>query len=318
MEMKVYRTVKTVLHRITLRREYAYISTKGNLEDQKKAGHLIRLISSDDPAVNEYIYIGRPTFTRERFDQDECLTEIRKAFPSLDDCDVSFPDITELYRLSERKVLEINVGGDSVEEVNRKWIYECLQFDADERRYLNNDLVCVKIALSKIADRTVRQKDEEPDPVDAACFEVYDRMIAVFPKIDKIQSYGDACSIEYSIISDGYEYRYFITHFFSNHNWDYDPKNLLNICFMAGILPGSCSKETVSSSHPSKITARKTDGAEYLVETITMDNSLVRVKFRNGKTDEPSRSDVSQSRSYDNPVDFTLWVDLYYQEIRMA
>ena len=51
---------------------------------------------------------------------------------------------------------------------------------------------------------------------------------------------------------------------------------------------------------------------------ITMDNSDVSVKFRNSKTEEPSEGDVAGLRFYDNPVDFTLWVDLYHQEIRMA
>ena len=107
-------------------------------------------------------------------------------------------------------------------------------------------------------------------------------------------------------------------HFFSNHSWNADPQNLLNIRFSAELLSGSCSKESVRFVHPSKVTTRKSDGSEYLVETIVMHNEGVSVKFRNSKTQEPSESDVSISRNYDNPVDFTMWADLYHQEIRMA
>ena len=33
---------------------------------------------------------------------------------------------------------------------------------------------------------------------------------------------------------------------------------------------------------------------------------------------DPSECDVAESRTYDNPIDFAMWVDLYHQEIRMA
>ena len=84
------------------------------------------------------------------------------------------------------------------------------------------------------------------------------------------------------------------------------------------MLPGAFGKKNVRFSHPSKITSRKSNGAEYFVEKITMDNSEVSVKFRNADTEEPSEGDVAGYRTYDNPVDFTMWVDLYHQEIRMA
>ena len=318
MIIKVYRTTRQVLNRLTLRREYAFISTKRSLK-YPNGFRLIRVVSSDNNAVNNYIYIGRPVYTRERFDKNECLMQIRKEFPSLNDDEVSFPDFKELYRLAEGKVLEMDVPGSEMEDVNHEWICECLQFKESERKYyLNDDYTSVKITFSKIAGRTVRYKDEGPIPVDVAGFEVYDRMIDSLIELDRTQHYGDGCFVEYSIISDDYEYRYLVTHFFSNHNWGRDPENLLNICFSAELLSGSSSKESVRFVHPSKVTARKSDKAEYLVETIVMNNEGVRVKFRNSKTKEPSEADVSRSRNYDNPVDFTMWADLYHQEIRMA
>ena len=318
MTIKVYRTTGQALHRITLRHEYAFITTKRSLKDSKEFG-LIRLTPSNDPVVNNYIYVGRHAYTRENFDKSECLMQIRKRFPSLNDDEVSFPDIKELYGLTEGKVLEMEVPGSDMAAVNRKWICECLQFKESEREYyLNDDFTSVKITFSKIAGRTVRHKDEAPVPVDVAGFDVYDRMIDSLIELDRTQHYGDGCFVEYSIISDDYEYRYLVTHFFSNHNWEIDPENLLNICFSAELLSGSCSKESVRFVHPSKITARKSDGAEYLVETIVMNNDDVSVKFRDGDTNEPSEADVAESRIYDNPVDFTLWADLYHQEIRMA
>lgn len=318
MTFKVYKTVRQVLNRLTLRREYAFITTKRSLKDSKEFG-LISLVPSDDPAVNNYIYIGRPVYSRQRFDKDECLMKIRKRFPSLNDDEVSFPDINELYRLAEEKVLELGVPENELDDVNRKWICECLQFkERQGEYYLSDDFVSVKITFSKIAGRTVRHKGEDPVRVDAADFEVYDRMIDSLVSTNQSQSYGDGCCIEYSIFADDYEYRYFVIHFFSNHNWNADPQNLLNIRFSAELLSGSCSKESVRFVHPSKVTTRKSDGAECLVETIVMNNEGVRVKFRNSKTKEPSKADASESRNYDNPVDYTMWVDLYHQEIRMA
>ena len=318
MIIKIHRTVRQVLHRITLRHEYAYITTRRSLKDSKAVG-LFSLVPSDDPMLNNYIYIGSPVYTREQFDKKKCLAEIIRKFPLLADNEVSFPDINELYRLAEGKVLEMNVPGDEIEAVNRKWICECLQFKENERkRYLSDDYTSVRITLSRIAGRTVRQAGEDPVPVDVADFEIYDRMIDTLHRIDKEQAYGDACFIEYSIITDDYEFRYCVTHFFSNHNWNVDPQNFLNICFSAELISGSCSKESVRFVHPSKITSHKSDGAEYLVETITMDNNDVSVKFRDSNTKEPSQGDVAGARTYDNPVDFDMWVDLYYQEIRMA
>lgn len=318
MKIKVYRTIRQVLHRITSRHEYALITTR-NVLKASRGSVLIRLVSSEGSSDKTYIYIGRNVFSRERFDKGECLTEIRKKYPLLGEDEVSFPNITELYDLAEDKVIEIDVKGNEQEEVNRKWICDYLQFKENEREaYLNDDFTSVRFTLSKIKGRTVRQADEAPVPVDVADFEVYDRMIDVLHETDKRQAYGDACSIEYSITSDGYEYRYYLTHFFSNHDWNIDPQNLLNICFSAELLSGSVSRDNVRFSHPSKITSRRSDGAEYMVEMIGMNNEDVSVKFRDGGTNEPSRSDASGARTYDNPVDLTMWIDLYYQEIRMA
>ena len=318
MMIKVYRTTKQVLHKITSMREYAVIKTERTIKDSKSFC-LIRLISSEFDPIKKYIYIGDRVYSREQFDKNECISKIRKKFPLINEDEISFPDISELYELSEGMVLEIDLKGKDLNDINQKWISNCLQFKKNGRKkYLSDDYSTVMISLTKIAGRTVRRKNEEPVPVDIAEFEVYDRMIDILLEIDKTQNYGDATCIEYSIISDEYEYRYYLTHFFSNHNWELDPQNLQNICFSAELLSGSCSRDSVRFSHPSKITSRKSNGVEYLVEMISMNNSDVSVKFVDGKTEEPSEGDVAGYRIYDNPVDFALWVDLYHQEIRMA
>lgn len=318
MMIKVYRTTKQVLHKITSMREYAVIKTERTIKDSKSFC-LIRLISSEFDPIKKYIYIGDRVYSREQFDKNECISKIRKKFPLINEDEISFPDISELYELSEGMVLEIDLKGKDLNDINQKWISNCLQFKKNGRKkYLSDDFSTVMISLTKIAGRTVRRKNEEPVPVDIAEFEVYDRMIDILLEIDKTQNYGDATCIEYSIISDEYEYRYYLTHFFSNHNWELDPQNLQNICFSAELLSGSCSRDSVRFSHPSKITSCKSNGVEYLVEMITMNNSDVSVKFVDGNTEEPSEGDVAGYRIYDNPVDFALWVDLYHQEIRMA
>ena len=318
MTIKVYRTAKQVLHKLTSMREYALIRTERTIKDARTFC-LVRLMSTEFDPVKKYIYIGDHARSRERFDRDECLRKIQKKFPLIKDSEISFPDISELYELSEGKILEIDLKGKELSDVNQKWISNCLQFKKKgQRKYLNDDFSTVKLSLSKIAGRTVRRENEEPVPVDIADFEVYDRMIDILLRIDKEQHYGDATCIEYSIITDGYEYRYFLTHFFSNHNWNLDPQNLQNICFSAELLSGSSSRDSVRFSHPSKITSRRSNGSEYLVEMITMNNSDVSVKFVESDTKDPSEGDVAGYRIYDNVVDFALWVDLYHQEIRMA
>ena len=314
MTIKVYRTVKTVIHRLTLMREYAFIKTDRTIKDSKSFC-LIRLMPAKATPENCYIYIGDRAYSRERFDKKECLRKIREKFPLLSEDEVSFLEVSELYRLAEGMILEIDIRGY---KMKKKWISDCLQFNREERNgYLGDDFTSVKISFSRIKGRTVRHKDEEPVPVDIADFEVYDRMIDVLYETDKSQAYGDACCIEYSITSDGYEYRYYLTHFFSNHNWNLDPQNILNICFSAELLSGSVSRDYVRFSHPSKLTSRRSDGADYLVEMIKMDNEDVSVKFRS-ESEGPSEGDVAGARSYDNPVDLTMWIDLFYQEIRMA
>ncbi len=318
MKLKVNRTISPVLHKLTAMREYALITTKKRITG-KDASDLISLISSDDVLVNRYIYIGNRAVSRDRFDKAECLRTIRARFLSLNEGDISFPDIRELYGLSEGKTLVINVEGEDLPDVNRKWICDYLRFSESERKYyLNDDFTSVKICLSRIAGRSVRHKGEDPVPVDITEYEIYDRIIEDLHKYDKEQAYGDGFNIEYSIVSDDCEHFYYLTHFFSNHCWNRDPQNLLNICFSAELLSGARSKESVRFTHPSKVTSRRSDGAEYLIEAIEMDNDNVRVKFRNSKTKEPSEGDVAGFRDYDNPVDLSMWIDLYYQEISMA
>ena len=330
MKIKVYRTIRQVLGRLTSMREYAFITTEREIKDPG----LIRLISSDRTPVKEYIYVGRTVFSRERFDQNECLAEIRKKFPFLRNDEIRFPQITQLYRLSEDKVLVTDVPGDDLQDVNQRWICDCLRFRMNEReKYLNDDFTSVKLSLSRIEgrmaeqrmaekrsveERSAGQKGEKPVFVDVGDYEVYDRMIRDLNRIGKEQLYGDAYSIEYSIVSDDHEHRYYLTHFFSNHNWNLDPQNLLNICFTAEVLSGSADRDSVRFHHPSKVTTQSSDGAEYLVEAIRMDNRDVSVKFVNSDTKEPSKGDAAGPRNYDNPVDFAMWVDVYYQEIRMA
>ena len=318
MKLKVNRTISPVLHKLTAMREFALITTKKRITG-KDASDLISLISSDDVLVNRYIYIGNRAVSRDRFDKAEYLRTIRARFPSLNEGDISFPDIRELYELSEGKTLVINVEGEDLPDVNRKWICDYLRFSESERKYyLNDDFTSVKICLSRIAGRSVRHQDEDPVPVDITDYEIYDRIIEDLHKYDKEQAYGDGFNIEYSIVSDDCEHFYYLTHFFSNHCWNRDPQNLLNICFSAALLSGSRSKESVRFTHPSKVTLRRSDGADYLIEAIEMDNDNVRVKFRNSKTKEPSEGDVAGFRDYDNPVDLSMWIDLYYQEISMA
>ena len=48
--------------------------------------------------------------------------------------EISFPDISELYELSEGKVLEVDLKGKDLNDINQKWISNCLQFNKKGRK----------------------------------------------------------------------------------------------------------------------------------------------------------------------------------------
>ncbi len=326
--IKVYKAINAVLHRITMKREFALISKTDEMS-QCEDDSLNHIFLIDKSGAKYLLYVGDRVYSRERFDKKACLSKILEKYPCLDEGDVSFPAINDLYRIAADGTLEIRFmdeGWKKInsrrETINRKWINDYLQIGTNEGEYyMTDDFSTINIQLQKIGEKT-----DDPLPAttervaDPAEFEIYDRLMKILYDSGKEEHYGDALCIEYSIIYADQEYRYYLMYFFSNHCWCLDPSNILNTCVTATIAPGIFDSKDVKFTHPSKKTYCKEDGKEYLMTLMTMDNdvSIKFVSIGEDKSEKQSEGDVAGNRVYDNLIDFSVWLSVFHQEIDMA
>lgn len=320
MMIKVYKAINTVLHRITMKREFALIAKSAGIAqcDEDIFNHIFLV---DKSGAKYLLYVGDKVYTRERFDKKTCLSKILEKYPDLESDDVSFPTINELYKIAADKTLEITFTDDRRDRLNRKWINDYLQIGTNECEcYMTDDFSAINIQLQRIGgkkDDSIAKTTERV--VDPAKFEMYDRLMKILYDSGAEEHYGDAFCIEYSIIYARQEYRYYLMYFFSNHNWESDPSNILNVCVTTTIIPGIFDSKDVRFTHPSKKTYCKEDGKEYLMVCMTMDND-VSIKFASVGEDNSRRQakgDVAGNRVYDNLIDFTVWLSAFHQEISM-
>ncbi len=321
MMIKVYKAINTVLHRITMKREFALIAKSVGIA-QRDEDVLNHIFLVDKSGAKYLLYIGDKVYTRERFDKKTCLSKILEKYPDLEGDDVSFPTINELYKIAADKTLEITFTDDRRDWLNRKWINDYLQIGTNECKwYMTDDFSAINIQLQRIGEKKDDSIAETTERVvDPAKFEIYDRLMKILYDSGAEEHYGDAFCIEYSIIYARQEYRYYLMYFFSNHSWNADPSNILNVCVTTTIIPGIFDSKEVRFTHPSKKTYCKEDGKEYLMVLMTMDND-VSVKFVSVGEDnsrKQTEGDAAGNRVYDNLIDFSVWLSAFHQEIRMA
>lgn len=320
-KVKVYKEINAVLHRITMKREFALITTAEEI-DQSDNDSPDFLFLIDKSGAKDLLYIGDKVYSRECFDKEICLSKILKKYPNLEKDDVSFPTINNLYKIAADRILEITFNDDRREKINRKWINDYLQIGTNEGEwYMTDDFSAINIQLQKIGERQENSITSTIErTVDPAKFEIYDRLMKVLYDSGKEEHYGDAYCIEYSIIYANQEYRYYLMYFFSNHNWCSDPSNILNVCVTATIVHGIFDSKDVRFTHPSKKTYCKENGDDYLMVLLTMDNdvSIKFVSIGKDNSEKQSAGDVAGNRVYDNLIDFTVWLSAFHQEIYMA
>ena len=323
-KIKVYKAINTVLHRITMKREFALISKVVKVEEinRCKGDTLNNIFLIDKSGAKIFLYVGDKVYSRECFDKKICLSKILEKYPGLKNDDVSFPTINELYKIAADKTLEITFKDERREQLNRKWINDYLQLGTNKEEYhMTDDFSAINIQLQKIGEKNENSVNAMTEGVvDPAKFEIYDRLMRILYDSGAEEHYGDAFCIEYSITYASDEYRYYLMYFFSNHNWCSDPSNILNICVTATIVPGIFDSKDVRFTHPSKKTCCKEDGNEYLMLLMTMDND-VSIKFLTEVKDKSKKQadgDVAGNRVYDNLIDFAVWLSVFHQEIRMA
>jgi hypothetical protein len=325
MKIKVYKEVNAVIHRITMKREFALIAKAEKMvqhDENNPDDSPDHLFLIDKSGAKDLLYVGDKVYSRECFDKDACLSKILKKYPDIVKDDVSFPTINDLYRIAADRTLEILFNDDRRGKINRKWITDYLQIGANEGEwYMTDDFSAINIQLQKIGEKKDDSVPAATERVaDPAEFEIYDRLIAMLYDSGKEYHYGDDFCIEYSIIYAHQEYRYYLMFFFSNHNWCSDPANILNVCVTATIVPGVFDSKDVRFTHPSKKTYCKENGEEYLMAFMTMDND-VSVKFMSIGEDhsrKQSAGDVAGNRVYDNLIDFFVWLSSFHMEIYMA
>lgn len=320
-KIKVYKALNTVLHRITMKREFALISISEE-KVQCDEAVLNNIFLIDKAGVKYILYVGDKVYSRGCFDKKTCLTKILEKYPDLENDDIFFLTINDLYKIAADCTLEITFTDQRRDLLNRKWINDYLQIGTNEGEwYMTDDFSAINIQLKKIGEKkgdSVTAMTERS--VDPAKFEIYDRLMKILYDSGEENHYGDAFCIEYSIVYARQEYRYYLMYFFSNHSWCRDPSNILNVCVTTTIVPGIVDSRDVRFTHPSKKTYCKEDGKEYLMFLMTMDND-VSVKFVSvgkDKSEEQTEGDVAGNRVYDNPIDFSVWLSAFHQEIYMA
>ena len=80
MMIKVYKAINTVLHRITMKREFALIAKSAGIAqcDEDILNHIFLV---DKSGTNNLLYVGDKVYTRERFDKKICLSKILEKTP---------------------------------------------------------------------------------------------------------------------------------------------------------------------------------------------------------------------------------------------
>ncbi|MBO4616186.1 MAG: hypothetical protein J5717_02430, partial [Lachnospiraceae bacterium] len=239
-KIKVYKAINMVLHRITMKREFALIAKAEGIA-QCDEGILNPIYLIDKSGAKYLLYVGDKVYSRENFDKNACLSKILEKYPDLEEDDVSFPTINDLYKIAEDKTLEIPfIIKERRDQLNRKWINDYLQIGTNEGEwYMTDDFSAINIQLQEIGDKKEDSITETTEcVVDPAKFEIYDRLMKILYDSGAEEHYGDAFCIEYSIIYARQEYRYYLMYFFSNHSWNADPSNILNVCVTTTIVPG--------------------------------------------------------------------------------
>ena len=201
MKIKVYKAINAIIHRITIKREFALISKAEEMSqcDEDNLNHIFLI---DKSGAKYLMYVGDKVYSRESFDKKTCLSKILEKYPNLENDDVSFPTINDLYKIAEDKTLEIPFNYERRDQLNRKWINDYLQIGTNEGEwYMTDDFTAINIQLQEIGKKKEDSGFITTERVmDPAKFEIYDRLMKILYDSGAEEHYGDAFCIEYSIV----------------------------------------------------------------------------------------------------------------------
>lgn len=332
--IEVDKTVRQVLDLLTRKREYALLGTSARLprtteRDLERWSYecleICDASKAAEPNMSErsYLIIGGELDSRDHM-QIVDLQEMSMTASIRMDCSVTFPATDSLYSLCEGKSLRFEIKAETEDEANRIWLREMLRLGEDPGKwYASDDFSDITVSLRRISEGAESEAAGnaadcgELEAVDIAEFEVYDRLYDKLEHMARSWAYGDGIFVEYSISSDEGVARYCATEFYSNHNWDADPANLLVVRFDAEVSSEKCSARDVQFSHPTKATERKSDHERFLVDSLVMVNDIeTRFSSGIGEDKHPDES-VSADRTMDNLIDFDMWVEMHRKEIEL-
>ena len=331
--IRVERTVRQVVDLLTRKREFALVSACGRISSTKKLSleakgyEWIELCDVGKEAEANrseirYLVIGGCLNSRE----DVLRPDYQGAseFACLKGCDLAFLSIDGLYGICEGRSLKYSLAACSENEANEYWLQRMLRLGEDPGKwYASDDFSSITVSMRRVVEGSASEAAGseadcgEREAVDVAGFEVYDRLCGKLEQMARSCWYGDDIFVEYSISSNGGCARYCATEFYSNHNWNADPANLLVVRFGAEVSSEKCSARDVQFSHPTKTTERKSNHERFLIDSLAMANDI-ETKFSSGRGEDrhPNES-VSADRVMDNLVDFDMWVEMHRKEIEL-
>ncbi len=81
-------------------------------------------------------------------------------------------------------------------------------------------------------------------------------------------------SAEYESRTEDIQAAYFVSRFHSNHQWDADPVNIVNVRIAAFVLPGEVSRRDAKKLPMSRKTKKHTTGADFMIDSIHFNSDI--------------------------------------------
>lgn len=267
------------------------------------------------------LYVGHHLYSRDDGRRKE-LVKNELSGLRIDENQISFPTIRELYDLAKNRFLRCQIYGENEDEAALIWSAIHLGLGNDfGRYYISYDKTMLTLSLQRtsMASGSAIGHDEVDGPVDPSEFTTYEQIFSKMHETSTTRSFGydDDIFVECCIRHDDVATRYLFIELFSNHNWGLDPSSLVEVKVRAEFVPDICDFDTMRFAHPTK-NIRRSNGVPYFLKSITTENA-VEPKFKVGKNREDEHTDntIAANRIWDNVIDFYVWLDILLGEIEL-
>ena len=337
--IEVHRSTRATLDLLTRKRSFELVTKEAGFShplDGEGCGLWVEICEeagdSQQPQEKVFLHLEEDVDTRDGNGSMDAETAHR--YPKLfkerlrcrrdsDDRDFGI-SISDLYRIAEGSHLKAHVLAPNDRIAELIWLTDYLRILHEGKEYKCLDMSDIMLFLKPVMSgdgATLpdgKDHDREASPARTSDFETFDVLYGMLEGMatDKYgQSYGDDILVDFEIACGERSAHWCVTEFYSNHNWNIDPLNLLQIRFTTAVLNEPCSEEEALFCHPTKASCRKPDNAPFLLWKMLMENDAS-PKF--GKGDAPAPEDeVSADRVMDNLIDFISWLEMHHKEIEL-